>query len=139
MIDPEHKLPITRQAKLLEIARSPHSVLSAGEAITKYGSPEIMQGAQGSQFTSLEFTETLKAHGIAIIMKSKSCWGDNVLIERFWKSINYEEFHLKAYECISQARESISHYMAFYINRRPHRSLEGSAPHTIYFVETTVA
>ena len=109
------------------------------EAITKYGAPEIMNSDQGSQFTSLEFTETLKAHGIAISMDGKGCWRDNVFIERFWKSIKYEEVYLKAYECTSQARESIGHYMAFYNSRRPHRSLEGSTPDNIYFGSTLAA
>lgn len=109
------------------------------EAITKYGAPEIMNSDQGSQFTSLEFTETLKAHNIAISMDGKGCWRDNVFIERFWKSIKYEEVYLKAYECTSQARESIARYMAFYNSHRPHRSLDGQTPDSIYFGSTPAA
>ena len=109
------------------------------EAITKYGRPEIMNSDQGSQFTSLEFTEALKAHNIAISMDGKGCWRDNVFIERFWKSIKYEEVYLKAYECTSQARESIAQYMAFYNGRRPHRSLDGTTPDSIYFGSTPAA
>ena len=78
------------------------------EAITKYGRPEIMNSDQGSQFTSLEFTETLKAHGVAISMDGKGCWRDNVFIERFWKSIKYEEVYLRAYEYTSRRPENRS-------------------------------
>jgi len=114
-------------------------IAALNEAITKHGRPEIMNSDQGSQFTSLEFTETLKAHNIAISMDGKGCWRDNVFIERFWKSIKYEEVYLKAYECTSQARESIARYMAFYNTRRPHRSLGGNTPDNIYFGSTPAA
>jgi putative transposase len=77
------------------------------EAITKYGAPAIMNSDQDSQFTSLEFTETLKAHSITISMDGKGCWRDNVFIERFWKSIKYEDVYLKAYECTLQARDPL--------------------------------
>jgi putative transposase len=109
------------------------------DAITKYGAPEIMNSDQGSQFTSLEFTETLKAHNIAISMDGKGCWRDNLFIERFWKSIKYEEVYLKAYDCTSQARESIGNYMVFYNGHRPHRSLAGQTPDSIYFGSTPAA
>jgi putative transposase len=109
------------------------------EAITKYGAPAIMNSDQDSQFTSLEFTETLKAHSITISMDGKGCWRDNVFIERFWKSIKYEEVYLKAYECTLQARESIAQYMAFYNGHRPHRSLAGQTPDSIYFGSTPAA
>ena len=72
-------------------------------------------------------------------MDGKGCWRDNVFIERFWKSIKYEEVYLKAYECTSQARQSIAQYMAFYNGRRPHRSLAGQTPDSIYFGSTLAA
>lgn len=50
------------------------------EAVTRYGKPEIFNTDQGSQFTSVEFTEVLKAHDIR--MDGKGCWRDNVFIER---------------------------------------------------------
>jgi putative transposase len=71
-------------------------IQALNEAITEYGAPEIMNSDKDSQFTSLEFTETLKAHGITISMDGKGCWRDNVCLERFWKRIKYEEVYLKA-------------------------------------------
>jgi putative transposase len=73
------------------------------EAIQRYGKPEIFNTDQGSQFTSLEFTQLLKDHGIAISMDGKGCWRDNVFVERLWKSIKYEEVYLRAYETVSAA------------------------------------
>ena len=60
------------------------------EAIARYGTPEIFNTDQGSQFTSAEFTGVLKAHGIRIRMDGKGCWRDNVFVERLWRTVKYE-------------------------------------------------
>ena len=57
------------------------------EAIDQYGAPEIFNTDQGSQFTSLAFTDLLKENGIRISMDGKGCWRDNVFVERLWRSI----------------------------------------------------
>ena len=76
-------------------------------ALARYGKPEIFNTDQGSQFTSLAFTERLKTEGIAISMDGRGCWRDNVFVERLWRSVKYEEVYLQAYETVSQAREGI--------------------------------
>jgi len=103
------------------------------EAIDRYGVPEIFNTDQGSQFTSLAFTELLKAHGIRISMDGKGCWRDNVFVERLWRTIKYEEVYLRAYESVSQARASLGRYLDFYNARRPHSRLDRMTPDTIYF------
>ena len=103
------------------------------EAIVRYGSPEIMNTDQGSQFTSSEFITTLEANGIAISMDGKGCWRDNVFVERLWKSIKYEEVYLRAYESVSQAKFHLGRYVTFYNERRPHSSLDGRTPDHVYF------
>ena len=103
------------------------------EAIARYGVPEIVNTDQGSQFTSLEFIEKLKASSIAISMDGKGAWRDNVFIERFWKTLKYEEVYLRAYDTVSEARASIARYVAFYNQRRPHSSLEDRTPDAAYF------
>jgi putative transposase len=54
------------------------------EAIRRYGKPEIFNTDQGSQFTSIAFTELLTRHEIAISMDGKATWQDNVFVERLW-------------------------------------------------------
>jgi putative transposase len=104
------------------------------EAIARYGAPEIFNTDQGSQFTSLEFTQLLKEHGIAISMDGKGCWRDNVFVERLWKSIKYEEVYLHAYDTVSAAKSGIGRYLEFYNSRRPHSTLDGKTPDAFYFV-----
>ena len=102
------------------------------EAVTRYGTPEIFNTDQGCQFTSLEFTGLLKDHGIQISMDGKGCWRDNVLVERLWKSIKYEEVYLHAYETVSAAQQGVARYLTFYNQTRPHRALDGHTPNGVY-------
>jgi putative transposase len=103
------------------------------EAIERYGTPAIFNTDQGSQFTSLEFTEMLKAHHIEISMDGKGCWRDNVFVERLWKTIKYEEIYLHAYNSVSDARAGIGKYLSFYNQRRPHTEHGGDTPDNMYF------
>jgi putative transposase len=103
------------------------------EAIARYGVPDIFNTDQGSQFTSLEFTQLLKDKGIAISMDGKGCWRDNVFVERLWKSIKYEEVYLHAYESVSAAKSGIGRYLAFYNGRRPHSALDAMTPDAFYY------
>ena len=103
------------------------------EAITKYGTPEIMNTDQGSQFTSSEFIGTLEGHGIAISMDGKGCWRDNVFVERLWKTIKYEHVYLHAYATVSEAKAKLGVYLDFYNRRRPHTALDRQTPDTAYF------
>jgi putative transposase len=105
------------------------------EAIDQYGGPEVFNTDQGSQFTSLAFTELLKSHGIRISMDGKCCWRDNVFVERLWRTIKYEEVYLRAYESVSQAKASLGRYLDFYNTRRPHSRLDRMTPDTVYFNE----
>ncbi len=103
------------------------------EALARYGTPEIFNTDQGSQFTSAEFTGVLLAKGIAISMDGKGSWRDNVFVERLWRTIKYEEVYLRAYDTVSEARASLGRYIAFYNSRRPHSSLDRQTPDRAYF------
>lgn len=103
------------------------------EALTRYGTPDIFNTDQGSQFTSLEFTGLLKDHGIQISMDGTGCWRDNVFVERLWRSVKYEEVYLHAYETVSAAHQGLERYLTFYNQTRPHRALDGHTPDGVYF------
>jgi putative transposase len=103
------------------------------EAIQKYGTPEIFNTDQGSQFTSEAFTGVLRTHGIQISMDGRGQWRDNVFVERLWRSVKYEDVYLKAYETVTDARQSLARYFDFYNTGRPHSSLDAKTPDTVYF------
>lgn len=103
------------------------------EALSKHGKPETFNTDQGSQFTSVAFTDRLKQEGIRISMDGKGRWRDNVYIERFWRTIKYDEIYLHAYEGVSEARSGIGRFIAFYNEDRPHSSLQAKTPDQVYF------
>jgi putative transposase len=108
-------------------------VAALEEALAKYGAPEISNTDQGSQFTSLEFTDALKEAGIKISMDGRGRWMDNVMIERLWRTLKYDCVYLNAWETGSEAREGIGRWFERYNGRRPHSSLDGRTPDEAYF------
>ncbi len=103
------------------------------EAIETYGAPKIFNTDQGSQFTSEEFTGTLRHHDIRISMDGKGRWVDNVFVERLWRSVKYEEVYLKAYDNMGAAKASLARYFAFYNAERRHQSLDRQTPDSVYY------
>jgi putative transposase len=102
------------------------------EALARYGRPEIFNTDQGSQFTSDEFTATLKRHEIAISMDGKGRFMDNIFVERLWRSLKYEEVYLNAYASVAEARTGIGAWLGFYNEERQHQSLGYHTPRQIY-------
>ena len=109
-------------------------ISALNEAIEKYGSPEIFNTDQGSQFTSDAFIDVLKSNGIQISMDGKGRWVDNVMVERLWRSVKYEEVYLKAYSSVTDAKKQLSAYFEFYNLKRPHSSLDKMTPNEFYYI-----
>ena len=101
-------------------------------ALTK-GTPEIFNSDQGSQFTSLAFTETLKAHGIRISMDGRGRVFDNIFTERLWRTIKYEEVYLHDYQGVREGTQGIGRYIAFYNHVRLHQALNYQTPAEVHF------
>jgi putative transposase len=120
-----HRVSITMEADFC--------VEALEEAIARYGRPEIFNTDQGSQFTSTAFTGVLLREKIAISMDGRGAWRDNVVVERLWRSVKYEEVYLKAYGSVSEARAGIGRYLRFYNEKRPHSSLAAQTPDQTYF------
>lgn len=102
------------------------------EAFERYGLPEIVNTDQGCQFTSTEFLKALTSRDIRISMDGKGAWRDNVIVERLWRTVKYEEIYLKAYDSVRQPRESIGRYLGFYNSSRPHSRLDSQTPDEFY-------
>jgi putative transposase len=109
------------------------------EALARFGKPEIFNTDQGSQFTSAGFTGRLEAAGIRISMDGRGRWLDNVFVERLWRSLKYEEVHLKVYADGREARAGISAWVTFYNTRRPHQALGNRTPMAVWRAGVTGA
>ena len=108
-------------------------VVALEAALAEYGCPEIFNTDQGSQFTSKDFVEAFDEITTNLSMDGKGCWRDNVFVERFWRSIKYEEVYLHAYETVADARSGIAGYIDFYNRQRPHSSLDKQTPDEAYY------
>ncbi len=104
-----------------------------GEALAKFGRPEIFNADQGSQFTSPRFTGCLQAAGVRISMDGRGRWMDNVFIERLWRSLKYECVYIHAFETGSALRAGLTRWIAFYNAVRPHTALDGRTPDEAYY------
>ena len=71
--------------------------------------------------------------GVQISMDGKGAWRYNVVVERFWRSIKYEEVYIHAYTKVPEARAAIGRYILFFNSSRPHTSLDGQTPDQAYF------
>ena len=96
------------------------------------GQPEVFNTDQGSQFTSLEFTQALQEHGVKISMDGKGRYTDNIFVERLWRTLKYEEVYLKAYANASEARRELGAYLRFYNDQRPHQALGYRTPAEVF-------
>jgi len=103
------------------------------QALARWGTPEIVNTDQGSQFTAEEFTAVVLAAGCRLSMDGRGAWRDNVFVERLWRSVKYERVYLKAYDSVSAARIDIADYLAWYNTHRSHSSLERLTPDEAYF------
>lgn len=94
----------------------------------RHGRPEIFNTDQGSQFTSQEFTGRLAAESIAISMDGKGRAIDNVMIERLWRTVKYENIYLKEYATGADCHQGLKAYFTYYCHERPHQGLSNQTP-----------
>lgn len=103
------------------------------EALEKHGVPEIFNSDQGCQFTSREFTKILEDNNVRISMDSKGRAIDNIIIERFWRSLKYEDIKIRDYRNMKEIKEGVKKYIEFYNTKRRHSSLGYITPFQEYF------
>ncbi len=107
--------------------------LAALERALQNGRPEIFNTDQGAQFTAHDFTSCLQDVGIRISMDGRGRALDNIFIERFWRTVKYENIYLNNYEVVPALFSGLGSYFPFYNNERPHQSLKDRTPAEVYF------
>ena len=94
--------------------------------------PEIFNTDQGSQFTSPEWTGRLEGLGIRVSMDGKGRWMDNVLVERLWRSVKYEDIYLRGYTTIGELEMGLMRWFERYNTWRPHQAMGNQTPAQVY-------
>jgi putative transposase len=107
--------------------------LEALDAAFTISTPEIFNSDQGPQFTSVDFTDKLKAADVRISMDGAGRVIDNIFIERLWRSVKYEEVYIHDYDEVPDAYDGLGTYFSYYNLERPHQSLTNMTPAEVYF------
>ncbi len=117
----------------VSVTMEEHFCVNALEsALRQHEGPEIFNTDQGSQYTGKAFTGVLKDHDITISMDGKGRAMDNIMVERLWRSVKYEEIYLKEYLSVAALIEELRQYFIFYNSERPHQSLDDKTPEEVY-------
>lgn len=103
------------------------------EAVEQYGTPAILNSDQGTQFTSHNYKETLSNMHIQQSMDGKSRWADNIMIERWFRSLKCEKLYINEYKTPKELRMLIREYINEYNSERPHESLNYKTPDEVFF------
>lgn len=106
--------------------------IDALNAALAMGKPEIFNTDQGCQFTSQDFTHVLQAKEIQISMDGRGRWMDNVMIERLWRSLKYEDIYLKHYQSVDELYDGLVRYFYTYNHHRHHQGLNYKTPAQVY-------
>lgn len=108
-------------------------VLDACRGALREAVPEIINSDQGSHFTSTRYTKLFLEAGTRISMDHRGRAFDNILIERLWRTVKYENVYAMGYETPREARIGIGRYLTYYNRERPHSNLGYRTPEDIYF------
>jgi putative transposase len=106
-------------------------------AIERYGTPAIINSDQGCQFTSEDYVSFLARRGIRQSMDGKARWIDNVIIERWFRSLKHEYIYINEHNSPNELRRGITAYVTDYNDIRPHQSLDNETPEKVYRVSFT--
>ena len=94
--------------------------------------PEIFNSDQGSQYTSRDFVGVLEGEDIRISMDGQGRAFDNIMVERLWRTVKYEDVYLKDYADYQDACYNLEAYFDFYNQERRHSSLGKKTPMQVY-------
>jgi putative transposase len=103
------------------------------EALAFYPKPEIFNTDQGSQYTAKAHIDILKKHDIKISMDGKGRATDNICIERFWRTIKYEEIYLNEYKNMKSLNLAIEKFINVYNQKRLHSAIDYKTPNEVYY------
>ena len=119
--------------RLANTMTSDFCVAALEEALALYGTPEIFNTDQGSQFTANPFVKVLLDAEVAISMDGVGRAIDNVFIERLWRTVKYDHVYLNPANSGNELRAGLSVFLSYYNEERPHSSLEDMTPDEVYY------
>jgi putative transposase len=119
--------------RLANTMTSDFCVAALEEVLARYGTPEIFNTDQGSQFTANSFVSVLLNAGVAISMDGVGRAIDNVFIERLWRTVKYDHVYLNPANSGNELRAGLNDFLNYYNEERPHSSLDDATPDEVYY------
>ena len=110
-----------------------HFCIAALEEALGTAVPEIFNSDQGSQFTSHAFVAKVEESGARMSMDGRGRVLDNILIERLWWSVKYEDVYIRDYETVASLQAGLERYFSFYNHERRHEALDYRTPAEVHF------
>ena len=101
-------------------------------AVAHCGVPAILNSDQGSQFTGDEYKQLLRDLHIRQSMDGKSRWADNIMIERWFRSLKTECIYINEFRSPKELRRGVAAYIETYNSIRPHAALAHQTPEQVY-------
>ena len=108
-------------------------VVNAVKKAFKIAKPEIFNSDQGIQFRSPWYSYILSENNVKQSMDGRGRWADNIIIERWFRSLKHEEVYLTSYNNIREARIGIGKYIHTYNFERFHSALDGMTPAEAFY------
>ena len=119
--------------ELADTLETYHVLKAVREAVARHGIPAILNSDQGSQFTSSEYRALLKEYHITQSMDGRKRWADNIMVERWFRTLKQEEIYINEYRSPRELRQSLSEYIRKYNTIRPHQALDNMTPDAVYY------
>lgn len=101
------------------------------QAIARFGTPEIINSDQGSQYTSGLWAEAC-GNTMKVSMDGRGRAKDNIWIERFWRTIKREYIYLNHCDNAIELRKGIEKFMQYYNTERHHQGIDNEIPERKY-------
>jgi putative transposase len=119
--------------RLSDTMRAEEVVRCVGRAFADHGTPSIMNSDQGSVFGSEQYVGLLAASHVTQSMDGRARWRDNVLMERWFRTLKSEWLRTREYSTPRELERLVSEFVGYYNNRRIHQSLGYETPASWYF------
>lgn len=119
--------------ELADTLETCHVLKAVRNAVELHGIPSIINSDQGSQFTCTEYRNLLKEYHITQSMDGRKRWADNIMVERWFRSLKQEEIYINEYRSPRELRRAIGEYIRKYNTLRPHQALDNKTPDAVYY------
>jgi len=102
------------------------------KAFEVHGIPGIANSDQGSTYTANDYIDLLASNGVRQSMDGKGRWIDNVIVERWFRTLKSEHLNIVEYTTPRELRNEIASFIEKYNALRLHESLDYITPNECY-------